>query len=155
MLILCHTLTGYFLNLKLKYFIFLTVFFPEALAKLAQLSLAEPQDAVAPRSNPSTGEIQLHRLTWADWGVSWINREGSAGWRKECQILTGRHGLLWSTAVPLWCWLLAPHLHSDGAVFAHSRPFQCWQHHVPCDWAVLSTVLLLRVAVWYAQPNFN
>lgn len=70
----------FFFNAKTVFF-----FFSKALAELAYPPPSEPQDAVAPRSNPSTGEIQLHHLTWAGKGVSWINREGSAGRREECQ----------------------------------------------------------------------
>lgn len=45
---------------------------------------------------PVLAKSQLHAstlLTWAGWGVSWINREGSAGWREECQRWwqLGRH----------------------------------------------------------------
>lgn len=53
---------------------------------------------------PAPAETQLHAstlLTWGGRGVSWINREGSAGWQEECQRcwqLGRRHRSLWSTA---------------------------------------------------------
>lgn len=76
---------------------------------------------------PAPAKSQLHAstlLTWGGRGGSWINREGSAGWREECQRcwqLGRRYRSLWSTAAHPYCRLLAPHLHSYAAVFAHSR----------------------------------
>lgn len=54
-------------------------------------------------------------VTWNDEGVSWINREGSAGWREECQRcwqLDRGYRWVWSTAAAcLYCWLVASRSH--------------------------------------------
>lgn len=107
---------------------------------------------------PAPAKSQLHASTLLKWGgrgVSWINREGSAGWREECQRcwqLGRRHRSLWSTAARPHCRLLAPHLHSYAAVFAHSHCLQCCDRHVTyvdvLSFALcLYTLVLTRVGV--------
>lgn len=89
-------------------------------------------------------------------GVSWINSEGSAGWREECQRcwqLGHCYRSLWSTAAYPYCRLLAPHLHSYAAVFAHSRQV----HYITCvDLFCFVPVqqVKTRVAVWCQQWYF-
>ncbi len=107
---------------------------------------------------PAPAKSQLHASTLLTWGgrrVSWINREGSAGWREECQRcwqLGRRLRSLWSTAARPHCRLLAPHLHSYAAVFAHSRRLQSCDRHVTrvdvLSFALcLPTLVLTRVGV--------
>lgn len=52
----------------------------------------------------------------------------------------GRHHRPRGVVYAADCWL---HIYTPmGAVFAHSHPFQCRQHHVTCECAALSIFLL-------------
>lgn len=130
-------------------------------------TVSEPQDAEPPRSKPSAGKEpvacqHLAHMGRQEGSISWINREGSAGWWAECQRswqLGRRHRSPWSIAARPYCWILAPHLHSYVALFAHSRQVRACDHHVTCDdmfsFALCLYILALVFSVYTLTQVFS